>query len=103
MTPLARLRGSPWLAGSILLALAAGLAAPVLFWLGLRRWPAWVGLAALLLLLFGWLERLWQRRPVSRPPRVAARRRFRVVPGGKGNGDAHDVPDDAGEKPRWLM
>ena len=56
------------------------------------------------LLLFGGLERLWQRRPVHRPRRVSDRSRFRVVPGGKGNGHAHDDPsDDAGDKPRWLM
>jgi protein-S-isoprenylcysteine O-methyltransferase Ste14 len=103
MLSLSRLRGSPWLAGALLLALAGGLAAPLLLWLGLRSWPAWVGLAAVLVLLFGWLERLWQRRPLPRPTRVAARRRFRVVPGGKGNGHAHDAPDDDGEKPRWLM
>jgi membrane protein implicated in regulation of membrane protease activity len=100
---LARLRGSPWLAGALLLALAGALAAPVLLWLGLRSWPAWVGLAAVLVLLFGWLERFWQRRPLPQPRRVADRRRFRVVPGGKGNGHAHDVTDDEGDKPRWLM
>ena len=100
---LSRLRRSPWLAGALLLALAGGLAAPVLLWLGPRRWPAWVGLAAILVLLFGWVERLWQRRPLPGPRRVADRRRFRVVPGGKGNGHDHDLTDDDGEKPRWLM
>jgi hypothetical protein len=68
----------------LLLVLAAGLVAPLAFWLGSRRWPLYVGLAAALLLAFGALERLWQRRALSRPTRVADRRRFRVVPGGKG-------------------
>jgi membrane protein implicated in regulation of membrane protease activity len=104
MPDLARLRRSPWIAGALLLALAAGLAAPVVLWLGAHRWPLAVGLAAALLLAFGSLERLWQRRPLPRPTRAADRRRFRVVPGGKGNGHADDVqPDDDGDKPRWLM
>ena len=104
MHSLSRLRLSPRTGGVLLLVLAAGLVAPLAFWLGARRWPLSVGLAAAFLLAFGALERLWQRRPISRPTRVAARRRFRVVPGGKGNGDAHDLPpDDDGDKPRWLM
>ena len=40
-------------------------------------------------------------------PARAARptaRRFRVVPGGKGNGHDHDATkDDGGDKPRWVM
>jgi protein-S-isoprenylcysteine O-methyltransferase Ste14 len=104
MPLLARLRRAPWLGGAVLLALAAGLTAPVAYALGVRRWPLLVGLAAVLILLFGGLERLWQRRPLPRPPRVAERRRFRVVPGGKGNGHDHDpTTDDEGDKPRWVM
>ena len=88
----------------LLLVLAAGLVAPLAFWLGSRRWPLYVGLGAALLLVFGALERLWQRRALARPPRVADRRRFRVVPGGKGNGHAHEgPPEDDGDKPRWVM
>jgi len=34
---------------------------------------------------------------------VTERHRFRVVPGGKGNGHDHDSTDDDGEKPRWVM
>jgi hypothetical protein len=97
------LRRSQWLAGALVLALVAGLVAPLAFWLGLGRWPLLVGGAALLLLLFGWVERLWKSRPVPRPHRVADRRRFRVVPGGKGNGHSDDTPDDDGDKPRWVM
>jgi hypothetical protein len=95
---------APWLGGAVLLALAAALVAPLVLLLGSRRWPLYVGLGAGLLLLFGTLERLWQRRPLPRPKRAAGRSRFRVVPGGKGNGHAHDHPsDDDGDKPRWVM
>ena len=65
-----------------------------------------MGLGAGLILLFGAIERLWQRRPLPRPQRPADRSRFRVVPGGKGkgNGHAHDRrDDDEGDKPRWVM
>ena len=104
MPILSRLRRSPWLGGALLLALAAGSVAPFVYWLGGQRWPLHVGLAAGLLLLFGGVERLWQRRPPPRRARATDRRRFRVVPGGKGNGHAHDLhEDDHGDKPRWLM
>ncbi len=96
-------RSTPWLAGALLLALVVGLVAPLAYTLGLRRWPFLVGLAAALLLLFGGLERLWQRRPLPRPHRAADRSRFRIVPGGKGNGHAKDPKDDGGDKPRWVM
>ena len=104
MPILSRLRRAPWVGGALLLALAAGLTAPVAYGVGLRRWPLLVGLAAGLVLLFGGLERLWQRRPLPRRPRATDRRRFRVVPGGKGNGRPHDATkDDEGDEPRWLM
>lgn len=103
MPLLSRLRRAPWLSGAVILALAAGLAAPVAYALGLMRWPLVVGLAAVLLLLFGGVERLWQRRSLPRPKRAASRLRFRVVPGGKGNGHDHHTTDDDGEKPRWVM
>ncbi len=103
MPVLARLRRATWLSGAVLLALAAGVTAPVAYALGVRRWPLVVGLAAAFLLLFGGLERLWQRRPLPRRHRAASRLRLRVVPGGKGNGRPHDTTDDDGEKPRWVM
>jgi hypothetical protein len=104
MPTLSRLRRAPWLGGALLLALAAGIVAPLAYALGSRRWPLLAGLGAGLILLFGGLERLWQRRPLPRPKRAAGRSRFRVLPGGKGNGHAHDsTKDDGGDKPRWMM
>ena len=102
MPTLSRLRPAPWLGGALLLALVAGLLAPVAYALGSGRWPLLVGLGAGFILLFGGLERLWQRRRLPRPHRAADRSRFRVVPGGKGNGHAKDR-DDGGDKPRWVM
>jgi protein-S-isoprenylcysteine O-methyltransferase Ste14 len=108
MSSLSRMRRAPWLGGALLLALLAGLIAPLAAVFGLRYWPFYVGLAGAVLLLLGWLERLWQSRSVPNPYRVAERKpgrtRFRVVPGGKGNGHDRDEPeDDDGDKPRWLM
>jgi hypothetical protein len=106
------LRRSPWLAGLLLLALAAALVAPVAWHLGLRRWPIHLGLLAILLLLFGTAERLWQsvagswyRRSLARMR--AAARPFRVLPGGKGrrkgNGHDHDLDQGHDDGPRWVM
>ena len=111
MSLMPRLRRSPWLAGALLLALAAALVAPVAILFGLRRWSVYAGLAAVFVLLFGTVERLWQSRPLPRRSRPVDRSRFRVVPGGKdkGNGRAADLPEDReaqggeGDKPRWLM
>jgi 4-hydroxybenzoate polyprenyltransferase len=104
MPPLFPARRAPWLGGALLLALVIGLVAPLAYALGWRRWPFLVGLGAVAILLLGELERLWQRRPLPRPHRVADRNRFRVVPGGKGNGHAKDsTRDDGGDKPRWVM
>ncbi|HSD29008.1 MAG TPA: hypothetical protein VLL75_17040 [Vicinamibacteria bacterium] len=103
MVPLARLRRAPWLGGAVILVLAVGLAAPVAYALGVRRWPVLLGLAAVALLLFGGVGRLWPRRPLAGRHRAAGRLRFRVVPGGKGNGRDPDATDDDGDKPRWVM
>jgi hypothetical protein len=98
------MRRPPWLAGLLLLVLAVALVAPLIAVLGTARWPYLVGLAALLLIAFGALERFWQRFSLPRPHRVVQRRRFRIVPGGKkGNGHAEDGQDDSGERPRWVM
>jgi hypothetical protein len=103
-------RRAPWIGGAFLLLIAALAAAPVLYLFGVARWPFFVGAFVLAVLALGALERRWQSRPLPRPHRVTARRRFRVFQGGKdkGNGHAHDVPGDddpdaPGGKPRWLM
>jgi hypothetical protein len=98
------MRRPPWLAGLLLLALAIGVVAPLVALVGVERWPYLVGIAAALPLVFGGLERLWQRVSLPRAHRVVKRRRFRIVPGGKkGNGHANQDPDDSQDKPRWVM
>jgi hypothetical protein len=107
---LVRLRRSPWLAGVLLLVLAASLVAPAACLIGPRHWALSAGLLAIVLLLFGAVERLWQRRSSGRT-RAAERSRFRVVPAGKGkgkgNGHARDAAeghtDDDGDGPSWVM
>ena len=110
MALLARLRRAPWLSGALLLALAGALLAPAVYFLGLRRWPLYVGLAAVLILDFGSVENAWRSRPLPGRRRAIGRSRFRLVPGGKGkgkgNGHAQDLPgppQDDGDKPRWVM
>jgi hypothetical protein len=106
MPSFTELRRSPWLVGALLLLLAAALAAPVVFRFGWRRWPLYAGLVAVLLLVFGGVERLWQRRALPSPRRTAKRSRFRLFPGGKrkGNGQSHDSDSEGGgDKPRWVM
>ena len=97
-------RRAPWVAGAVLLSLLGLplLVAGVRF--GLRYWPFLVGAAAILVLLAGWLERLWQTRPLERPrSRSAARSRFRVLPGGRAEDPPPELDDDDTDKPRWLM
>ena len=108
------LRRSPWLAGALVLVLAAALVAPAAWRIGSgsRGWAIYLGLLALVLLLFGAVERLWQslagswyRRSMART-RAAERGRFRVLLGGKGKrkGNGHDHDADEGQDgPRWLM
>ncbi len=98
-----RLGRSPWLTGALVLVLAAALVAPVAVVLGLRRWAFSAGLLAMLILLFGAIERLWQRRPAPGVPRPLPRGRLRLVPGKKRKGNGHgDEPSD-GDTPRWVM
>ena len=98
-----RLR-APWVAGAVLLVLL-GLPLVVLgMRFGLRYWPFFVGAAALLVLLAGWVERVWQTRPLRRSTsRAAKKSRFRVLPGGRAEGRAPELDDDDPDKPRWLM
>jgi len=102
-------RRPPWLSGTLLLAAVALLLLAAGWRFGLRRWPHYLGLGAVLLLALGALESAWRSRPLPRLPRARTRRHFQVLTGGKarkGNGEAHDGPDsphDDGDKPRWVM
>jgi protein-S-isoprenylcysteine O-methyltransferase Ste14 len=106
MSPLSPFRRrAPWIAGALLLALVGLPLVAAALRFGLRYWPFLVGAGAILLLLAGWLERLWQSRPLTRPrSRSAAQGRFRILRGGRLEGHPRepDVDDDADE-PRWLM
>ena len=98
------MRRPPWLAGLLLLALAVAFAAPLVAVVGTARWPYLVGLVALLLVLFGAVERFWQQHSLPGPQRLAKRRRFRILRGGKkGNGHTQDEGDGSSDKPRWVM
>ena len=110
MTPLSRPGRPVWLAGALLLALVGALVAPLVYQFGVRHWPLYFGLAAAVVLLFGWVENAWRSRPLPDRRRVTGRSRFRLVLGGKGkgkgNGHAQDLtgpPEDDGDKPRWVM
>ena len=98
MPALPKLRKAPWFAGAVLLLLAAGIVLPLGYALGVRSWPFFVGLAAAGLLLVGWGERIWKRRPVSLPPR--SRSKFRLLAGGR-KPDLRQ--DDSNDNPRWLV
>lgn len=95
-----RLR-APWVAGAVLLALVGLPLISLGMRFGLRYWPYLVGAAALLVLLAGWVERVWKTRPLRPRSRSANKSRFRVLPGGRAEGRPSEVDDD--DKPRWLM
>jgi protein-S-isoprenylcysteine O-methyltransferase Ste14 len=106
MTPLSSLRRrAPWVAGALLLALVGLplLAAGARF--GRSYWPFLLGAGAILLLLAGWLERVWQSRTRPRLRWTSdAQRRFRLLHGGRPEGDPPELDDDDDtEEPRWLM
>jgi hypothetical protein len=108
MPLLTRLRRATWLSGAVLLLVIGLLVAPAAYRLGTSRWPLLLGLAAMLVLLAGWVETAWRSRPQPRR-RWIGRSRLRLVTSGKGrdkgNGhaaDLHDPPDDD-DKPRWVM
>jgi len=98
MSFLATLRRSTWLSGALLLALGAGIVAPLGWFLGLRAWPLYVGLLVAAILAMGWLERLWMRRPARPAPRLPSK--FKVLPGGK-RPDLRN--DESADDPKWLM
>src|SRR5262245_49905830 len=102
MNPLDTFRRAPWFSGALALILVVGIVAPTAYALGVRHWSFHVGLIAMAVLLMGAVERMWQHRQSRRPPK--ARRRFKVVPGRKGNGEAYDLAEDEStNKQRWLM
>jgi len=89
-----------WVAGTVTLAAAAGLAAAVGLWLRLRSWPVYLGLGLVTLLLMGWIERQWRLR--RRPPTPSRTRgRLKVIRGGKADYDLEK--DDSTDTQRWLM
>jgi hypothetical protein len=94
---------APWLAGASLLALAAALVLLLALRFGLRAWPYYVGLVAMLVLLAGWLERRLQARPLFARPRGRGSARLRVLPGRKGNGGTTDPEGTEEDRPRWVM
>ncbi|MGD8896176.1 MAG: hypothetical protein PVJ73_09095 [Acidobacteriota bacterium] len=98
-------RRAPWVAGALLLALVGLPLVAAGARLGLHRWPFLLGAGAILLLLAGWLERLWQARALPRLPSIpGARKRFRVLRGGRaGSRPPETDADDDTEEPKWLM
>jgi hypothetical protein len=108
MSPLSPLRRrAPWVAGALLLALVGLPLLGAALRVGLRYWPFLVGAAAILLLAAGSLERWWKSRPVARSPSRSARRRFRMVEGGRREPGPRELDhlddDDKDDEPRWLM
>ena len=101
-----RLR-APWVVGAVLLAFLGVPLVGLGMRFGLREyWAFYVGAAALLILLAGWVERVWQSRPLERPKSRSAsakQSRFRVLPGGRAEGRSRRPDDDDPDKPRWLM
>jgi protein-S-isoprenylcysteine O-methyltransferase Ste14 len=99
-------RRAPWVAGALLLVLVGVPLLAAGARLGLHHWPFLLGAAAILLLLAGWLERLWQARALPhRRARSEARRRFRILRGGKSEGEPQELDADDGDpkEPKWLM
>ena len=88
-----------WVPGAVLLgaaAVAAGLAGLAL---GIRSWVLYLGLAALVVLAMGWLERVWMARAAPAPPKT--RGKLKVIRGGKSEYDLAE--DDSTNNQRYLM
>jgi hypothetical protein len=75
---------------------AAGLAGLAL---GISSWAPYLGLAALVVLAMGWLERLWMARAVPVPPKN--RSKLKVIRGGKADYDLAE--DETTNNQRYLM
>jgi membrane protein implicated in regulation of membrane protease activity len=92
-------RRTSWVPGALLLAVAAIVSALLGFALGVRAWQTYLGMALLVVLALGLVERLLARRRSPSPPR--ARGKLRVVHGGKNGYDLEK--DDSTNSQRWLM
>ena len=86
--------GAALLAAAAIAALLAGLA------LGIRSWPPYLGLAALVVLAMGWIERLWTARQAPAPPK--ARGKMKVIRGG-GKAEYDLESDQTTNNQRYLM
>ncbi len=100
-------RRSEWLPGVALLSAAVGITALVGWATGTRAFGILVGVVVAVLLLAGWLERLFIRRRAEREVDrlLRNRSRLRVIEGGKRSEmPAADLEaDDKDSRPRWLM
>ena len=88
-----------WMPGAALLLAAAVAAGLVGLALGLRTWPPYLGLAAIVVLAMGWLERAWMARRTPAPPK--SRGRMKVIRGGKPEYDLE--ADETTNNQRYLM
>ena len=88
-----------WVPGAALLvaaAIAAGLAGLAL---GIRTLPPYLGLAAVVVLAMGWIERLWTARQAPAAPK--GRAKLKVIRGGKPEYDLE--ADETTNNQRYLM
>ena len=93
-------RGSrSWVPGAVLLAAAAVAAGLAGLALGIRSFPVYLGLGALVVLAMGWIERLWIARHAPAPPKT--RGKLKVIRGGKADYDLE--ADETTNNQRYLM
>ena len=88
-----------WVPGAVLLAAAAAAVGLAGLALGIRSWAPYLGLAALVVLAMGWLERIWMERTAPAPPRN--RGKLKVIRGGKSEYDLAE--DQSTNNQRYLM
>ena len=88
-----------WLPGAVLLAAAAIAAGLAGLAFGIRAWQTYAGLAALVLLAMGAIERLWTARQAPAQPKTRAR--LKVIRGGKAEYDL--AADESTNNQRYLM